>query len=368
MRTLMSDTGDTSSRTAEQRARVLIDRQLEASGWAVQDKARANLTLPGVAVREVVLAKGHGRADYVLYVDRRAVGVIEAKPEGTPLSGVEWQSARYATGLPPDVRLRALTLDDRLPFVFEASGSEVHFTNGYDPAPRARRLFTFPRPETLARTVRDAEIDPSAATWRARVRGMPSLITGGCGRRRSPPSRASSGRWPSSGTAGRRCSGPPYAHWVPLNSLVGRMEAGKSFGGSAPPATGDEWGVIKVSAMTWGEFRPHENKAVPADKVDPRFEIAPGDVLVSRANTTAYVGAPVLVRSTPPRRLLSDKSLRLVPRSDVNQEWLGGCCRHRAPVGKSRPWRPARATRCATSRRRTCSPCGSPGSNPPSRA
>ncbi len=175
----MSGTGDTSSLTAEQRARVLIDRQLTAAGWAVQDKGRANLTLPGVAVREVVMAAGHGRADYVLYVDRRAVGVIEAKPEGTPLSGVEWQSARYATGLPPEVRLRALTLDERLPFVFEASGSEVHFTNGYDPVPRARRLFSFPRPETLARTIRDARTDPSAVTWRARVRGMPPLITKG---------------------------------------------------------------------------------------------------------------------------------------------------------------------------------------------
>ncbi len=144
----MPDTGNASPLTAEQRARVLIDRQLAAVGWAVQDKARANLTLPGVAVREVVMAAGHGRADFVLYVDRRAVGVIEAKPEGRTLSGVEWQSARYATGLPPDVRLRALTLDDRLPFVFEASGSEVHVTNGYDPVPRARR------PSPSSRTTR----------------------------------------------------------------------------------------------------------------------------------------------------------------------------------------------------------------------
>src|SRR3712207_1128846 len=56
-----------------------------------------SLTLPGVAVREVVMAAGHGRADYVLYVDRRAVGVIEAKPEGTPLSGVEWQRSEEHT-------------------------------------------------------------------------------------------------------------------------------------------------------------------------------------------------------------------------------------------------------------------------------
>ena len=51
------------------------------------------------------MAPGHGRADYLLYVDKRAVGVIEAKPQGTTLSGVEWQSAMYAEGLPADVRL-----------------------------------------------------------------------------------------------------------------------------------------------------------------------------------------------------------------------------------------------------------------------
>lgn len=114
----------------------------------------------------------------------------------------------------------------------------------------------------------------------------------------------------------------PDAEWVSLGSLIERVEAGKSFGGSAPPAQEGEWGVIKVSAMTWGEFRPDENKAVPAERANPRYEIASGDVLVSRANTTAYVGAPVLVRTTPQRRLLSDKSLRLVPRPDVKREWL----------------------------------------------
>jgi hypothetical protein len=88
------------------------------------------------------------------------VGVIEAKPIGTPLSGVEWQSAMYAEGLPAEVRLKALTLDGRLPFVFEASGSETHMTNGYDPVPRARRIFAVPTPATLARIVREAEMDP----------------------------------------------------------------------------------------------------------------------------------------------------------------------------------------------------------------
>src|SRR5665647_1815945 len=85
---------------AEQRARLLIDRQLTDAGWVVQDKKDLNLFADkGVAVREVIMAKGHGRADYLLYVDRLAVGVIEAKPQGTPLSGVEWQRAMYAEGL-----------------------------------------------------------------------------------------------------------------------------------------------------------------------------------------------------------------------------------------------------------------------------
>src|SRR4051794_24963263 len=124
------------------------------------------------------MARGHGRADYLLYLDKRVAGVIEAKPEGTTLSGVEWQSAMYATGLPEAHRRRAIAIADRLPFVFEASGSETHFTNGYDPDPRARKVFAFPRPETLARIVRDAENDPDQPTWRAKVRELPPLETG----------------------------------------------------------------------------------------------------------------------------------------------------------------------------------------------
>jgi len=165
---------------AEQRARALIDAQLAAAGWVVQDRKGVNLYAgPGVSVREAVMASGHGRADYLLYVDQRAVGVIEAKPEGTPLSGVEWQSAMYATGLPAEVRLKAVTREGRLPFVFEASGSEAHFTNGFDPTPRARKVFAFPRPETLARFLRDAEVDDGASTWRGKVRTLPALVEEG---------------------------------------------------------------------------------------------------------------------------------------------------------------------------------------------
>ena len=162
--------------TAEARARLLIDEQLKAAGWLVQDTRQLNLSAgQGIARREAVMAAGHGRADYLLYLDRRVVGVIEAKPVGTPLSGVEWQSAMYASGLPAEVRLSATTKQGRLPFVFEASGTETHFTNGYDPEPRARRLFNFPRPETLARMLRDADDDPQNPTWRGKVRHLPAL-------------------------------------------------------------------------------------------------------------------------------------------------------------------------------------------------
>ncbi|HMR12887.1 MAG TPA: DEAD/DEAH box helicase family protein [Arachnia sp.] len=165
---------------AEARARVLIDGQLAAAGWVVQDTRNLNLSAAqGVARREAIMAAGHGRADYLLYLDRRVVGVIEAKPVGTPLSGVEWQSAMYSAGLPAEVRLSVVTRDGRLPFVFEASGTETHFTNGYDPEPRSRRLFAFPRPETLARILRDADEDPERPTWRAKVQALPALRVDG---------------------------------------------------------------------------------------------------------------------------------------------------------------------------------------------
>ncbi|MDW5612408.1 DEAD/DEAH box helicase family protein [Mycolicibacterium sp. D5.8-2] len=172
----MSDSDDDARLPAEARARKLIDAQLTQAGWAVQDKKDLNLfAAQGVAVREVVMKPGHGRVDYLLYVDTAVVGVIEAKPVGTALSGVEWQSAMYADGLPADVRIAAKTRDGRLPFVFEASGVETHFTNGFDPEPRARLIFNVPRPETLARQLRDAETNPNYPTWRAKVRKLPPL-------------------------------------------------------------------------------------------------------------------------------------------------------------------------------------------------
>ncbi len=67
----------------EQEARQFIDAALEAAGWLVQDRADVNLAAgPGVAVREFKMASGHGFADYLLFVQGKAVGVLEATPAG----------------------------------------------------------------------------------------------------------------------------------------------------------------------------------------------------------------------------------------------------------------------------------------------
>jgi type I restriction enzyme R subunit len=133
--------------TPEARARLQIDAQLSAAGWAVQDRTQANLhAARGVAVREFPLASGHGYADYLLYVDGKAAGVVEAKKEGTPLTGVEVQAAKYAEGIPAHLPAHARPL----PFLYQSTGVETRFTNRLDPEPRSREVFTFHRPETLA--------------------------------------------------------------------------------------------------------------------------------------------------------------------------------------------------------------------------
>jgi hypothetical protein len=94
----------------------------------------------------VSLKRGYGEADYLLFADRLAVGAIEAKPQGTTLTGVETQSARYGDGLPDKFSAPVRPL----PFLYESTGVETFFTNRLDPEPRSRPVFTFHRPETLS--------------------------------------------------------------------------------------------------------------------------------------------------------------------------------------------------------------------------
>ena len=157
----------------EQLARRDIDEQLEACGWVVQDYTSAAVAAAqGVAVREVPTAAGP--ADYVLYVDSQAVGVIEAKKVGTSLKGVEPQTRKYQAAYPNE--LPAFNVDGVLPFGYESTGTETQFTCGLDPVPTSRRVYTFHRPETLARWHED-HVEGRAPGLRAGVRLLPELDT-----------------------------------------------------------------------------------------------------------------------------------------------------------------------------------------------
>mgnify|MGYP003455818337 CR=1 FL=1 len=165
----------------EANARAGIDELLVSAGWHVCHVADANIhAATGVAIREFPLNAGFGFADYLLYVNGKACGVIEAKKQGATLTGVELQSSRYAQGLPTTLPAWRRPL----PFVWESTGVETHFTNGLDPEPRARAVFAFFRPELLVQwlTYLPAQAGPSMVqeapgTFLHRMRNMPPLIT-----------------------------------------------------------------------------------------------------------------------------------------------------------------------------------------------
>jgi type I restriction enzyme R subunit len=169
--------------TPEAKARQTIDALLMQAGWHVCNLADANIhAAHGVAIRELPLNPGHGFADYLLYIDAKAAGVIEAKKAGATLTGVEVQSARYAQGLPASLPAWRRPL----PFSFESTGIETHFTNGLDPQPRARAVFAFHRPETLAQwliylpaPVDAASVQEPTPTFLARLQTLPPLIEAG---------------------------------------------------------------------------------------------------------------------------------------------------------------------------------------------
>jgi len=197
----------------EQEAREVIDHLLTLAGWIVCDPKEANITAHrGVAIREFPLKPGHGVADYLLYVDGRAAGVIEAKKKGDTLSGVEIQSAKYTEGLPDGLPAWSTPL----PFSYESTGIETRFTNGLDPEPRSRPVFAFHRPETLSTWFADAMAgdvpslppsDASAAPYRLGeesdyAAAADSPISSVCGntflsRLRFMPTLPEAGLWPA---------------------------------------------------------------------------------------------------------------------------------------------------------------------------
>ena len=152
----------------EQKARDNIDRLLIACGWSIQNKQQINLFAgAGVAVREYQTSSGP--VDYLLFVDQKPVGVIEAKKEeeGHKITVVEEQSADYAAS-----KLKHLG-NDPLPFVYESTGIITRFTDYRDPKPRSREVFSFHRPETFR------EMLKKGRPLRARLQDIPALPEAG---------------------------------------------------------------------------------------------------------------------------------------------------------------------------------------------
>ena len=179
--------------TPEQQARTSIDKLLKQVGWSVQNEDSINLYAgSGVAVREFPLKSGHGTADYLLYVNQKAVGVVEAKPEGSTLTGVEVQSEKYSTGLPDNLPAH----HNPLPFLYESTGAETQFTNRLDPEPRSRLVFSFHSPQTLASWL-DAPEAPSTSGHRiAEERGDYLAADNLRQRLKAMPPLNASGLWP----------------------------------------------------------------------------------------------------------------------------------------------------------------------------
>lgn len=151
--------------TPEEKARQEIDKLLTDAGWIIQDRVEFNrFAGVGVVVREFLMAD-NTEADYLLFVDGKAVGVIEAKKSDLTLSGVETQSQGYACNLPEGTRCFQMPL----PFVYESNGSEIYFRDCRDNICRSRKIFAFHKPETLL------EFITSDDTLRNRITRLPEL-------------------------------------------------------------------------------------------------------------------------------------------------------------------------------------------------
>jgi len=152
----------------EQKARRNIDRCLKAAGWIVQSREKLNLTAgPGIALCETDLEGGF--ADYMLFVDGKAIGVLEAKAAGTPLVGVAEQSEQYAKANLTDYQ----RWGNPLPFTYESNGEEYRFRDLRDPHSRSRYVFSVHRPETLRNWIEEK------STFRDRLQRLPELHTEG---------------------------------------------------------------------------------------------------------------------------------------------------------------------------------------------
>ena len=144
----------------------------------------------------------------------------------------------------------------------------------------------------------------------ARIEELAAQISEACGLRHEAAEQAEALL-----TSCRRVSfgAAPAEDWIPLGDYVANIVNGKSPATDGRPASADEWGVLKVGAVSFGVFDERENKALPISfAVPPSLEVRSGDFIMSRANTVELVGACALVRKTRPKLMLSDKTFRFV--------------------------------------------------------
>lgn len=116
---------------------------------------------------------------------------------------------------------------------------------------------------------------------------------------------------------------PKSWEWTRLGDVSLASDAGRSPQCLRRRRIENEWGVLKVSAVSWGEFNPNENKALPPEKkFRPEDEVKAGDFLISRANTEELVARSVVVKTTPPNLLISDKVIRFTLSENVSRQFI----------------------------------------------
>ena len=371
--------------TPEAKSRQTIDMLLEQAGWHVCDMAQANIhAARDVALREFPLNASYGFADYLLYIDGRAAGVIEAKKAGSTLTGVEVQSARYAKGLPETLPawLRPL------PFSYESTGIETHFTQGLDLQPRARCVFAFHRPETLAALLSDAIAvhPPGASTAAGSGVSAPAFageVSAGftatiLGRMQTMPQLVEDGLWPAQITAIHNLeaslkankpraliqmatgSGKTYtaisfiyrlikfAGAKRVLFLVDRGNLGrqtkKEFDAYDSPYNnykfGEEYGDdgipclrmynIDAGAIVWRDIK--RMRVTDAERVD--YGLLQGDLLVNRVNSRELVGKTAVVPFGMEASVFESKNIRVRLKPDkarakfINYQLLAGGRHH----------------------------------------
>ncbi|GGS69783.1 MULTISPECIES: hypothetical protein [Streptomyces] len=113
---------------------------------------------------------------------------------------------------------------------------------------------------------------------------------------------------------------------VPLHELLLDVGVGVAKGAKVEPPADDEWGLLRLGALTSGEFTASQAKRLMTwDPAYPRLEVRAGDVLMVRVNgAQALVGASCVAKNVRPRLVLSDLMYRLVPDPErLNADFLG---------------------------------------------